>query len=179
MVGGWFGAGDGGLGGAGAEAGDVGGGAPHVGGGAGEGGDEAEVAAEFGDEVGGGLGGDVVFEVGGVEAVLEFGAQGVDARRVAGGAVDGVFDFADDLFAGDDAGCGGLDFGFELDGQEHAAAGGSGGAVVAGGAVEAGDVGGLAGSEVVDDVDAGFDHVVEEERVAGGSAFDRVGGGDG
>jgi len=58
-----------GCGGAGAEVVNVGGGAARPGAGAAGRGGEAEVAAEFGDDVGDGAGREVVIEVGGVEAV--------------------------------------------------------------------------------------------------------------
>jgi hypothetical protein len=60
---------------------------------------EAEIAANVGDDVGDRAQLDVVVEVGRVEPVEQFGVQGL-GLGVPGGALDGVFDLADDAPAG-------------------------------------------------------------------------------
>ncbi len=90
-----------------AEGGDVFGGAAFPGFGAGEAGGDAEIADDVGDDVGEGAAGELVVEVGGFEALVELGAEVLLVGRVL--AVDGVFDLADDLAAGDGAGLGGLE----------------------------------------------------------------------
>ena len=97
-------AGAGGGGGLGAEDGDVLRGAADDGADAGDGGDEAEVAAEFGDEVAGGAVVEVVDEFGGVDALEEFDAERGDVVG-RGDATDGVLDAADDVPPGDGAPC--------------------------------------------------------------------------
>ena len=84
--------------GAGAEVRDVGGRAalPRVGAGLGG---QAEVAADVGDDVGGGAGADVVFEVGGVEALAQLGVECLGGVAVAR-AADPVLDLSDDAPAG-------------------------------------------------------------------------------
>ena len=129
----------GGGGGAGLELGEIGGGAAAPGGVAGWRG-QAEVAADFGDDVGDGAVGKVPVEVGGVEAVVQLGGQcpggvvGLGVVGVLGGALDRVLDGADDLLAGGGAVDGGVLRGRrgEAAREEDAAADGSGEAVKGG-----------------------------------------------
>ena len=116
--------------GAGAELLDVPGRAALPGIGAGGGG-QAEVAADFGDDFGDRAGGEVVVDVGGVQAVVQLG---LEAGGVGGGgAMEGVLDFPEDALAGGGAvlgrvpgGCRGVG---EAAGQEDAPADGAGEAV--------------------------------------------------
>ena len=134
-------------GGAGAELPDVRRGAALPRAGAGEG-CQAEVAAEFGDDVGDRAGADVVVEVGGVEAVVQLGVQRVGAGVFGGGrrALDDVLDLADDAAAGGGAVVGrvrgGLDGFGEAACEEDAAADGAGDAVEGGGEADEGVWGG-------------------------------------
>ncbi len=79
--------------------------------GTGQGG-KAEVAADLGDDVGDRAVADVLIQVGGVEAVVQFGGQSLGAGFIGvgsigsciidagGGALDRVLDFAEDALAG-------------------------------------------------------------------------------
>ncbi len=150
---------------------------------------DAEVSGDLADDFCGGLGFEVEFEVRGVEAVEELGLEGLAFVRGAG-ALDGVFDVADDVFAGGDAGCrpglgrgaGGVGLGggglVEFLGEEDGAADGSGDAlegVRKGGGLSGGGgrggLGGLGGGdllvEVPGDVGAHGDEVVEDLVVVG------------
>ena len=94
---------------------------------------QAEVAAEFGDDVRDGAGQEVGVEVGVVEAVAQLGGEGLGAVAFVGGAVDGVLDGADDLLAGVGAGRGRVEGKFwglvQALGEGDAAADGPGDAV--------------------------------------------------
>ena len=95
------------------------------------GGGQAEVAADFGDDFGDWTGGEVVLEVGGVEAVVQLGLK--VGAVTAGGALDCVFDFPEDALAGGGAVLGRVAGGRcglgEAAGQEDAPADGAGEAV--------------------------------------------------
>ena len=105
---------------------------------------EAEVAADFGDDIGDGTAGDVVVEVGavhavaqlGAQAVLQAGVQGGAAASVAAGALDHVLDLAEDAPAGSGAVLarvrGGRGRRGEAAGEHDATADGAGGAVEGG-----------------------------------------------
>ena len=129
-------AGPAGGGGASVELGQVGGGAALPGGVVGWG-RQAEVAADFGDDVGDGAGGEVRVEVGAVEAVVQLGGEGFGAVAFVGGAVDAVLDGADDLCAGGGAVVGrvghGSDGVVEVAGEGDAAPDGTGDTVKGGG----------------------------------------------
>ena len=94
---------------------------------------EAEVAADFGDDVGDGAVGEVVFQVRVVQAVAQLGMEGFGTVALVCGAVDGILDGADDLAAGGSAAVGRIrcspDGFVELAREGDAAPDGSGDAV--------------------------------------------------
>ncbi len=175
-AGAWFG------GGLGAEDGDVVGGAAERWPEAGECGGEAEVAAEFGDEVAGGAVVDVVDEFGGVDALEQFEAEGFGVGG-RGGALDVVLDGADDLLAcgGVFGVCGGGGLG-DVFGEDDGASDGLGDAVEGGGAGGDGDgrVGDFefeedCGADVEDCCEGALVGVVVEGRGGGGGGHERKG----